>query len=96
MSDLIAIPVTQEHLDKGKPVSPCDCALALAMKDALGAERTSVGVWTASSHRKRWFGRTRADNWKLETDAAALVQAVDSPEVYGTPQPQTVHIKRRD
>ena len=36
------VKATQDHIDKGVPGSPCNCALALAIKDAYGTSDVSV------------------------------------------------------
>jgi hypothetical protein len=41
----IKINVTREHIRKGIRGSPCDCPIALAIKEALITQAVSIGSW---------------------------------------------------
>ena len=49
----VVVDVTQEHIDKGEANSPCDCPIALALRDA--------GIVSPSVYDKIGLGTTNAD-----------------------------------
>lgn len=82
---VIAVEVTQEHIDNGQRWEPQSCPLALALIDKFGDSHVSVGSIDAV------VGLTKARHFLLMPDASAFVKAIDTPVIPG-PQPQVVHI----
>ena len=66
----IFVDVTQDHIDKGEPNSPCDCPVALALRDA--------GVINPSVYDKIGLNTLNADLTSAMAD-----DWVDTPSVVG-------------
>lgn len=89
---LIPVPVTQDHLDAGIPEEACDCAVALAVTDAvraqgLTAEVDSVSVIYAdgslaadaeSATARVWIAPGAWLRLTLGADCVRLMWAVDT------------------
>lgn len=84
---LIKVPVTADHLAKGKPEDACECAVALAIADAvrdlgLVPEVDSVSVMYADAgegaNARVWIGPGAWLRLAFDACCARLMWAVDT------------------
>lgn len=69
----IEIIVTQDHINNGRPASPCDCPIALAMKENTGEKWEVCNVLM-------WKMVDTSENYRLPSEARDFIYLFDRGE----------------
>lgn len=75
--------VTQEHIDKGWPCSGKDCPVALAIKEAIGTDKVSIGASFGIINGAKYAIAQRVQRW---------TGLYDCCEGFGPVSPILIHV----